>query len=83
MSAEEVIVDYSYNGNHNTDFISVSLKIENVIDDRGSDPRLIADEYLGKATERNYLHSTCSRNRAWRCRVSHIRSRHANSRSNS
>ena len=34
MSAEEVIVDYSYNGNHNTDFssISVSLKIENVID---------------------------------------------------
>ena len=40
MSAEEVIVDYSYNGNHNTDFsnISVSLKIENVTDDRGSDP---------------------------------------------
>ena len=48
LSAEEVIVDYSYNGNHNTDFssISVSLKIENVIDERGSDPRLIADEYL-------------------------------------
>ena len=50
MSAEEVIIDYSYNGNHNTDFssISVSLKIENVMDDRGSDPRLIADEYLAE-----------------------------------
>ena len=50
MSADEVIVDYSYNGNHNTDFssISVSLKIESVIDDRGSDPRLIADEYLAE-----------------------------------
>ena len=48
--AEEVIVNYSYNGSHNTDFsnISVSLKIEDVIDERGSDPRLIADEYLAE-----------------------------------
>ncbi len=48
--AEEVIVNYSYNGSHSTDFsnISVSLKIEDVIDDRGSDPRLIADEYLAE-----------------------------------
>ena len=50
LSAEEVVFNYSYSGGHNTDFsdISVSLKIENVMDDRGNDPRLIADEYLAE-----------------------------------
>ena len=50
VSAEEVVVNYSYDGNHNTDFseISVSIKIEDVMDERGSDPRLIANEYLAE-----------------------------------
>ena len=50
VSAEEVEVNYSYNGSHNTDFsnISVSIKIADVMDDRASDPRLIAGEYLAE-----------------------------------
>tara|TARA_B100000945_G_scaffold214131_1_gene172465 strand:- start:100 stop:639 length:540 start_codon:yes stop_codon:yes gene_type:complete len=50
ISAEELVVNYSYNGSHNTDFsnISVSLKIEDVLDDRDGEPRQIADEYLAE-----------------------------------
>ena len=50
ISAEEVIVNYSYDGSHNTDFsdINVSLKIGDVLDDRGGDPRQIADEYVAE-----------------------------------
>ena len=50
IAAEELVVNYSYNGSHNTDFsnISVSLKIEDVLDDRDGEPRQIADEYLAE-----------------------------------
>ena len=50
-SAEDVNIDYVYSGDHNTDFsnISVSLKIGEFDDDRESDPRQIADNYLAEA----------------------------------
>ena len=50
ISAEEIIVNYSYEGSHNTDFsdINVSLKIGSVLDDRGGDPKQIADEYVAE-----------------------------------
>ena len=50
ISAEELVVSYSYNGSHNTDFsnIGVSLKIEDVLDERGGDPRQIADDYFAE-----------------------------------
>lgn len=45
--AAEISVNYTYNGNHNTDFsnLRVSLNIAEVTDDRGEDANLIAGDY--------------------------------------
>lgn len=50
--AEEVTIGYVYSGDHNTDFsnISVSLKIGEISDDRETDPRQIADNYLAETS---------------------------------
>lgn len=50
-NAEEATIGYIYTGNHNTDFsnIRVSLKVGEVTDERGNDPRQIADNYLAEA----------------------------------
>jgi len=45
--AAEISVDYSYTGNHRTDFsnLRVSLAVSDVTDDRGGEPNLIAEGY--------------------------------------
>ncbi|NKB33001.1 MAG: hypothetical protein GKR91_07890 [Pseudomonadales bacterium] len=45
--AAEVSVDYTYAGNHNTDFsnLRVSLAVTEVTDDRGGDANHIAEDY--------------------------------------
>ena len=59
ISAEDITVNYSYAGSHNTDFsnISVSLKIDQVSDDRDGDPRQIADEYLAEIPLSEIVHT--------------------------
>ncbi|MDG2421423.1 MAG: LPS assembly lipoprotein LptE [Gammaproteobacteria bacterium] len=48
--AEEITVGYIYTGNHNTDFsnIGISLKMGEVSDERGKDPRQIVDNYVAE-----------------------------------
>ena len=59
ISAEDITVNYSYAGSHNTDFsnISVSLKIDQVSDDRDGEPRQIADEYLAEIPLSEIVHT--------------------------
>ncbi len=49
--AAEVNIDYSYGGDHNTDFSSlrVSLAVAEVSDDRGGDANHIAEDYSASA----------------------------------